>query len=176
MRQRRPHTASLSDRPTSRARLTFGLLIVVRPCSKGEQTGFYTGAGSYDYQADHARRCVIVDGSAISLLPVRCCADGREGQSWPVKPTAVRAATPRNQHRMSLTWGCDTLRVQVDAVPAPDQLAVFVAAAPNARPPDSPLLPSWDGSVTIGTTGSLDVTKLLMAAVDAASPLQDAEE
>ena len=160
MRQRRPH-ASLSDRPTSRARLTFGLLIVVRPCSKGEQTGFYTGAGSYDYQADHARRCVIVDGSATTLLPVRCCADGREGQSWPVKPTAVRAATPRNQHRMSLTWGCDTLRVQVDAVPAPDQLAVFVAAAPNARPPDSPLLPSWDGSVTIGTTGSLDVTKLL---------------
>ena len=159
MRQRRPHTASLSNRPTSRARLTFGLLIVVRPCSKASRQA-YTGAGSYDYQADHARRCVIVDGQ-----PRRCCryavAPTAVRARAPVKPTAVRAATPRNQHRMSLTWGCDTLRVQVDAVPAPDQLAVFVAAAPNARPPDSPLLPSWDGSVTIGTTGSLDVTKLL---------------
>ena len=92
MRQRRPHTASLSDRPTSRARLTFGLLIVVRPCSKGEQTGFYTGAGSYDYQADHARRCVIVDGSATTLLPVRCCADGREGQNKEAEERGHRRA------------------------------------------------------------------------------------
>ena len=156
-----PLTHDPPIRPTSRAQLTFGLPIVVRPCVKGDQAGLYTGAGSYDYEAAHARHCVIVDSSATTLLPVRCCADGREAQSWPVKATAVRAATPHGQLRTSLIWGCDTLRVQVEAVPAPDQVAVFVAAATNARPPDSPLLPSWDGSVTIGTTGSLDVTKLL---------------
>ena len=149
------HMTTLRLCPTSRAWLTFGLPIVVRPCVKGEQAGLYTGAGAYDNEAAHARHCVVVDGSSTAL-PVRCCADERAA----ARPTTMHT-TPHNQFRLKLVGGCDTLHVQVEAGAAPEQLAIFVAAGPNARPPDSPLLPSWEGSVTIGTTSSFEVSRLV---------------
>ncbi len=126
-------------------------------------TGLFTGPGSSASSSAHPRHCVIVEApsSAAPLLPVRCCADSSAEPQSVLAGTAVLAG-PQSSLRVKLSGGCDALRVQVESTAMPDQVAVFVAPAEaNARPPDSPLLPSYEGRVKIGRQDdTLEVSRL----------------